>query len=148
MLASVREKFRQIAVKTKSIDERIVSLEDTNKVLWSGVYHMVDGHTATLSEPVSAQPHGIVLVFSVYEDGVAGNHNFACRFVPKQIVAAHPGCGHTFVLGRTKFYKAATKYIYIRDTTLTGIADNTATGTGSGITYTNNNFVLRYVIGV
>ena len=43
----------------------------------------------------------------------------------------------------------ATKYIYISDTTITGTDDNATVGTGtSGVTYTNNRFVLRYVIGV
>lgn len=32
--------------------------------------------------------------------------------------------------------------------TSTGHADNSATGTASGITYDNSSFVLRYVIGV
>ena len=44
--AAVRAKFRAPAL------------------LWSGTLLMQSGHTATLSQKVSAQPHGIVLVFS------------------------------------------------------------------------------------
>ena len=47
------------------------------------------------------------------------------------------------------FSTFAGKYLYINDTSITGHANNTATGTGAcGIKYTNANYVLRYVIGV
>jgi hypothetical protein len=43
----------------------------------------------------------------------------------------------------------AAKYLYINDDRIVGNDNNTATGTGAcGITYANNGFVLRYVIGV
>lgn len=45
---------------------------------------------------------------------------------------------------------AATKYIYVADTKLTGHSNNddAATAKGLGITSTSKNFVLRYAIGV
>lgn len=122
-----------------------------SKVLWggdltSGMY-MTAGHTANLSEAVSAQRHGIVLVFSAYESSTDTNYSWQCFFVPKQLVALSTS-GHTFVLGRGKFSRTGTKYLYIYDTYITGHADNNLTGTANGITYANNKFVLRYVIGV
>ena len=43
----------------------------------------------------------------------------------------------------------AAKYLYINDETIVGNDINVATGTGTcGITYANNGFVLRYVIGM
>lgn len=121
------------------------------KILWgedlaSGMY-MTDGHTANLTEAVSAQRHGIVLVFSAYESSSDTNYSWQCFFVPKQLVALSTS-GHTFTLGRGKFTRTGTKYLYIYDTYIKGHADNNATGTSNGITYANNKFVLRYVIGV
>jgi len=121
------------------------------KILWgddmsSGMY-MTAGHTANLKEAVSAQRHGIVLVFSAYNGADDTNYNWQCFFVPKQLVALSTS-GHTFILGRGKFTYTGTKYLYINDTSITGHADNNATGANNGITYANNKFVLRYVIGV
>ena len=121
------------------------------KLLWggdltSGMY-MTEGHTATLTEAVSAQPHGIVLVFCAYNGTSDTNYSWQCFFVPKQLVSLSTS-GHTFTLGRGKFTYTGTKYLYINDTSISGHADNSLTGTSNGITYTNNKFVLRYVIGV
>ena len=121
------------------------------KVLWgadltSGMY-MTSGHTANLTEAVSAQPNGIVLVFSAYESSSDTNYSWQCFFVPKQLVALSTS-GHTFELGRGKFSRKGTKYLYIYDTYIKGHDDNNLTGTNNGITYANNKFVLRYVVGV
>lgn len=121
------------------------------KILWgedmtSGMY-MTAGHTANLTEAVSAQRHGIVLVFSAYESADDTNYGWQCFFVPKQLVALSTS-GHTFELSRGKHTRKGTKYLYIYDTHIDGHADNNLTGTSNGITYANNKFVLRYVIGV
>lgn len=121
------------------------------KFLWgedltSGMY-MTAGHTATLKEPVSSQRHGIILVFCAYNGTNDTNYSWQSFFVPKELVAASTS-GHTFVLGRGKFTYTGTKYLYIGDTSITGHADNNLTGTNNGITYANNKFVLRYVIGI
>lgn len=120
-------------------------------LLWgenlSGGMYMTSGHTATLTEPVSAQPHGIVLVFSAYESPSDTNYSWQCFFVPKQLVALSTS-GHTFELSRGKFTRKGTKYLYIYDDRIVGHDDNNLSGTANGITYANNKFVLRYVIGV
>lgn len=122
-----------------------------SNILWgadltSGMY-MTDGHTANLTEPVSAQRHGIILVFCAYNGASDTNYSWQCFFVPKQLVALSTS-GHTFTLGRGKFTYTGTKYLYIYDTYISGHADNNLSGTSNGITYANNKFVLRYVIGV
>lgn len=121
------------------------------QILWgadltSGMY-MTEGHTANLTEAISAQRHGIVLVFSAYESASDTNYGWQCFFVPKQLVALSTS-GHTFELSREKHTRKGTKYLYIHDTYITGHADNNATGTNNGITFANNKFVLRYVFGV
>lgn len=109
---------------------------------------MTAGHKAELSEPILAQPHGIVLVFSRFESGVAQENNYFHFFIPKAFVAQKNGFGHTFIMAANRFAVIATKYLYINNERITGHADNNATGTANGITFNNASFVLRYVIGV
>ena len=121
------------------------------KFLWgddlsSGMY-MTEEHTVNLKESVSSQRHGIVLVFCAYNGTEDTNDGWQSFFVPKELVAVSTS-GHTFVLGCGKFTYMGTKYLYIGNTSITGHADNILTGTNNGITYANNKFVLRYVIGI
>ena len=121
------------------------------KILWTGGYYMTEGHKITLSEKVSAQPSGIVLVFSRYANGAAADTNFSSHFISKALVAAKPGVGHLLIMAASPtFEMMAAKYLYINDETIAGHASNSAAGTSSttGITYQNSAFVLRYVIGV
>lgn len=118
-------------------------------VLWEGASYMQASHTANLSGAVSAQQTGIVLVFSRYSSSTAQNYHFNSFFVPKALVAAQPGVGHQFLMTTdATFGVIASKYLYINDTNIKGNDNNIATGTANGITYANNGFVLRYVIGV
>lgn len=119
------------------------------KILWSGGYYMTAGHSITLSEAISKQNNGIVLVFSAFTDNVVGNYWWNQFFVPKYVVSNHSGTGHCFTLAAGNFSLVCMKYLLIKDTVITGHDDNNLTGTAaSGITYMNNRFVLRYVIGV
>lgn len=120
------------------------------RLLWSGGYYMTAGHEIELAERVRDQLTGIVLVWSEYVDGAAKDQTFVSHFVPKQVIARHPGAGHSFNMMTSNLAYFATKYLYIRDDGITGHANNNLTGTaeGSGITYVNNRFVLRYVFGV
>ena len=118
------------------------------KILWTGGYYMTAGQNATLSEPITAQPNGIVLVFSRYADGAALENNYFHFFIPKAFIAEKNGYGHTFIMAANRFAVISTKYLYINNTQITGHADNNATGTANGITYNNAGFVMRYVIGV
>ena len=118
-------------------------------LLWEGTMYMTAGHTANLSEAVSAQPNGIVLVFSKYADGAALENNFNSFFVPKKFIVDHKGYGNAFTMMDTNFGQICHKYLYINDTYITGHANNNVSGTGtSGIAYANNKYVLRYVYGV
>lgn len=131
-----------------------VTISDTFKrTLWSGAYYMTDSEsqTVTLSEPISQQSKGIVLVFSYYNqtDKIAEDVQFKEFFVPKEIIADKPGKGHCFDMTSHCFGNLCTKYLYISNTWIKGHKDNGLTGTAAnGITYNNKYFVLRYVIGV
>lgn len=120
-----------------------------NKLLASPNYYMNGSQSVTLSEPISAQPTGIVLVFSQYKNGAVSNASFHCRFIPKSMVTLHSGVAQCIQLSTSNLDIFATKYLYISDSKITGHDNNTLTFTGdSGITATNSAFVLRYVIGV
>lgn len=119
------------------------------KVLWEGGRYMTAGHTAELSEPVSQQDNGIVLVFSTYQDGAPIDANFNHFFVPKKFVEILGGYGTAFQMNTVNFSTVGAKYLYIHDTYITGNENNNLSGTAtSGITFNNAMYVLRYVLGV
>ena len=118
-------------------------------ILWSGGLHMEENQIVTLSEKVSNQRNGIVLVFSEYLEGAVSDISFTCHFIPKEIVSLKSGCGHIFVLSSSNLETVGVKHLYINDNSISGNNDNIETGTASsGITYSNNKFVMRYVIGI
>ena len=123
-----------------------------NKVLWSGTYYMTDTHRITLSESVSAQPHGIVLVWSLYSNGAAENAGFNYIFVPKQHITSFAGCGVScFLTGyanSTGTSAIGFKYVYVNNASIVGNANNSYAGESNGLTMASNKFVLRQVIGV
>lgn len=119
-------------------------------ILWQGNYYMNASQTVTLSQSISAQRNGIVLVFSKFNvsNNESENTNIYCYFIPKQAVALFNGCGHTISEHNTASVNWL-KYLYINDTTITGHALNAQYGTAAnGVTYDNRERVLRYVIGV
>lgn len=118
------------------------------KVLWSGNYYMTGDHTAPLSEPISRQPNGVVLVFAIYSTN-GDPYAWNSFFVPKYAAnGGYNSSGHTFIMASSNFSVVATKYLYIRDKEIIGNSNNSLSGTANGITYNNNAFTLRYVIGV
>lgn len=124
----------------------------TTNLLWSGVKLMNPNtdQDITLSQAVSKQNKGIVLVFSEYNPSTntVGNSMVSSHFVSKYEVSALSGVGHLFTTFAT-WGKAMAKYLYITDTTIRGHDANDNAGTATnGLLYDNTCFVLRYVIGV
>lgn len=120
----------------------------TGKVLWTGSSVMISTDRLTFAEPLSQQQSGIVLVFSRYISGAAQDYYYSCHFVPKQLIAVTPTSTVTFIMATSKFEAIAGKYLSITDTQITGNDWNDDTGTANGVTFANNSFALRYVIGV
>lgn len=123
------------------------------KMLWSGTSLLTSGQPVTLSELISAQQSGIVLVFSRYISGAAVDYYYSCHFVPKQLVTAALNAGQTsagasFLMATGKFEYIAAKYLYIKDDIIGGNDSNSTSGTANGVTYSNGMYALRYVIGV
>lgn len=121
-----------------------------DRVLWSGGYYMTAGHKIALSQKISEQKNGIVLIFSRYSGGSVQDYHFNHFFVSKEFVKMHAGAGSSFIMTTDgNFSVMACKYLYIHDDQISGNDVNNASGTGaSAITYNNAGFVLRYVIGV
>jgi hypothetical protein len=114
--------------------------------LWAGGSFMSSTQTVYPSVPIDQCPNGWILVWSDYTAG-SGSENFdwAFTFVPKEIVALHPG---TLTYHPIPNYVNATtvevtaKELYFANDRISGSGDNDL---DSG---TNNNadVVLRYVL--
>lgn len=142
-------------IPTKTTASKPIYIQGTeftgkNKVLWTGTYYMSDTQTATLSEAISKQANGVILVWSYYTNGAADNSNFQMTYIPKHFITLHPGKGVAVVLTNGTMNVMANKYVYVSDTSIKGYAgnDDAATAKDTGVTSTPKNFVLRYVIGV
>lgn len=119
------------------------------KVLWEGASHMNTNQSASLSENISDQSNGIVLVFSLYRNGAEEDVSINSFFVSKKEVELLPGAPHTFMMNvNAGFSIMGAKYLYISDNIITGHEGNTTAASNSGITFDNSKYVLRYVIGV
>lgn len=124
-----------------------------NRVLWSGGWWPVSSQTAYLSQPISAQPNGIVIVFRSYNPGVGmSDGHYSFYFVPKARVTNWDGDGggHSVYCSSSDMSYVANKYLYIGDTWISG-NDNNSKGTytsSSGIKSTPNRFAMFRIIGV
>lgn len=114
-------------------------------VLWTGGWVMNGSQTATLSENISAQAHGVILVWSFYSDGQAQNYNFNYTVVPKWHVLTNNGTGVDCVMSSNVV--KGHKYLYVYDGSIRGYANNGSTQTFAGVTHSNASFVLRAVLG-
>lgn len=111
-----------------------------------------DGAEITLDKPISEQPTGIVLVFSLYRDGKVEDVSITSHFKSRvEIQYLMPYGKHTFLMAiNSNLSVFGSKYVTITDDSISGFSGNTASGTASGssITFDNSKFILRYVIGV
>lgn len=116
-----------------------------NKVLKSTASYMNETQEYTFSEPISAQPHGAMFVWSSFSNNSANNYDWQYFFVSKSHVASHNGTGIWMSDGPS----GMRKYVYVSDTSVKGnTVNDDSTTTIRGVSITNTNYVLRYVIGV
>lgn len=122
-----------------------------NTLLWSGGHFMTTDQTATLSEPISKQAHGIILVFTPYVDNATKTYDRNTFYIPKELIAMHNGQSMLFTpTGSMPGNIVANKCLFIFDNKITGHSQNAFAGqvSGSNIYIQNNKFVLQYVIGI
>jgi hypothetical protein len=130
-------------------------------ILWQGVNQLGTNDAVVLNDSIANQPNGVILIFSLYRldtDGPDGPavayaddvslHSF---FISKKEIELFPGKPHTFMFGiNAGLSVMGAKYVYIHNSRLSGHTNNMASGTtaASGIKINNDQFVLRYVLGV
>ena len=111
--------------------------------------YMAEDHTVHLEEKISEQLNGIILVWSFY-NGSAQDWGWNFTVIPKAWIPDNPNYMgmSTFMAENATVGNVGAKYIYVYDNRIIGNKNNSASGTGtSGIKYTNNKFVLRWVYG-
>ena len=122
-----------------------------NKILWEDTEgkYMHSGQRANLSERVSQQRNGIILVWQAYTPG-SGLENYWMNYtyVPKWQTANREGYGVCCFCSGINFEKTAVKYVYVNDDSVVGNDNNTSSGTQSSINYNADRFVLVAVLGV
>lgn len=123
-----------------------------NQILWGPDYnYMVGSQTINLSQKVSEQKNGIVLMWQAYVDGKLQSYDFNYTFVPKHHTLVFPAGGVTCWLSNASGNIVATKYIYVYDDKIRGNDINglgSTTRSGSGIITNSTHWVLTYVLGV
>lgn len=116
--------------------------------LWDGYIWMRAGQTAALSAPISQQPHGIIVIFALYDPTTDGVTNVMTNpyFVPKTAI----NYDYVFTMFWESGWKAGVKRVSVQDTQIVGNAQNDAATFKaiSGITLDERWFVLRQVYGV
>lgn len=128
------------------------NLINNNQILWGPDYFFMHGdQTINLSQKVSEQKNGIVLVWQAYANSEPKFYDFNYTFIPKYHIAIHEGAGITCWLSNSTGDKIATKYVYVYNNQIKGNAVNSkgkTTLSGSGIITCSDNWVLTYVLGV
>lgn len=114
------------------------------KVLWAGPGIFLNkSQSIPLSESLTNQKRGIVLILSRYENGVAQNYGYRPYFVPKECLdfgVDKPGFDIPLIKYSNNSNVVGSKYIYV--------SDNKIEGSESNGTSPNSGWVFRYAIGV
>lgn len=121
------------------------------KILWedSGGSYMDGSQRATLSEPISAQQSGIILLFQPYRSGAPTNWGWYTHFFPKAIISlVAAGYGQGITIPDCDSGIQAGKYLYFYDNYIEGNDKNGQTTTMFGQAVDNRNIVLTKVIGI
>lgn len=155
MITGQAESIKSLSSKAKQLEEKAKIAEgnaeaiqkiNTNNLLWSGFYYMNELQTVELSQAVSEQTNGIVLVFSNYLSGTDQQRDYQFFTVPKSFVSKNGDVCIRPLLVADWFSTMATKALYISDKAIKGHSFNIRSGNGA-VAYNNSAFVLRYVIG-
>lgn len=97
--------------------------------LWTGGFYMTETHTVTPSKSLSNCRNGWILYFSGYASGVAQAYHWNACYIHKNSQSGMGTLGHNFILGNTSTSNSVVqKYIYVRNTTLAGHANNNTNG--------------------
>ena len=124
------------------------------KRLAQGAWHMNSSHSIGLSDTIWNQSHGIILVFSAFNPSSGETYQFDWHtyFVPKSFYTDRESAeGYaliTIFLTNPTLSNIGTKHLRVYNNKITGDDRNIQRGSGSGISFKNNEWVLRYVYGI
>lgn len=127
---------------------------NTNRLLYQGEgLFMNENQSITLSEKISQQPTGIVIIWSAYRNGQSADFHWYFQFVPKFILSLPTTTNQfdtdIFLCAGGQSQYAAMKELTITDDVIYGrIGNSSSKLIVNGITCVNNEWVLRAVIGV
>lgn len=116
--------------------------------LWDGFIWMRADQTATLSAPISQQPHGIIVIFALYDPTTGGVTNIMTNpyFVPKTAI----DYDYIFTMFWENGCQAGVKRVTVKNTQIIGHDQNDSASftTSSALKLNQRYFVLRRVYGV
>lgn len=116
--------------------------------LWDGFIWMRADQTATLSAPISQQPHGIIVIFALYDPTTGGVTNIMTNpyFVPKTAI----DYDYIFTMFWENGWQASVKRVTVKNTQIIGHNQNDSASftTSSALKLNQRYFVLRRVYGV
>ena len=128
------------------------------KTLINGQFKLTSSSDAiNLPEPISKQANGIVLIFTPFNTSTNLADDTKCMpfFVSKHAIEYARATNNLsnplytfFLMDKADFASIGSKSMYIGDERIAGYASNTSSGTKNGITFDNNKFVLRSILGV
>lgn len=116
--------------------------------LWDGGAWMFASQSATLSAPISEQPHGILVIFALFDPTTNSLTNVMTNpfFVPKTAI----NYDYIFTMFWENAWQMCTKRVTIQNTCIIGNDQNKSAAfkANTGITASPQYFVLRRVYGV
>ena len=116
--------------------------------LWDGFIWMRADQTATLSAPISEQPHGIIVIFALFDPTTGGVTNIMTNpyFVPKTAI----DYDYIFTMFWENGWQAGVKRVTVKNTQIIGHDQNDSASfkTNSALELNQRYFVLRRVYGV
>lgn len=116
--------------------------------LWDGGTWMFASQSVTLSAPISEQPHGIIVIFALFDPTTNSLTNVMTNpfFVPKTAI----NYDYIFTMFWENAWQMCTKRVTIQNTCIIGNDQNKSAAfkANTGITTSPQYFVLRRVYGV
>lgn len=156
-LFNVTTPLDSLSKRSKEQERLLNNISNTNRLLYQGEgLFMHELQKITLSEKISEQPSGIILVWSVYNSSQTQNYHYCFNFIPKYVLKfpketdSANGVDIDLFLcaGGTGGGYAGVKCLSITDDVIYGNAGNDDVKNIQGIECKNNTWVLRAVIGV
>lgn len=125
-----------VAIQSRRVTVISRTAPPRNRVLWEGAWYMHSSQSAVLSELVTDQEHGIVLVWQGYKDGVAQQYDIIYVHVPKWHAEQHAGKGmQSIIWPGTSGTAPFMKYLYVHNNRIDGnTINNQAPRTGHVLT--------------